>query len=64
MSYWSHNICIACWQKRKESEGRKTPVRLLKPETTTCCFCGESNKDGIFVRQAGSTAKCEGRCDY
>lgn len=59
MSLWRHNICIECWDKRQP--GRE-PVHLKDPEETKCCFCGEPNRDGIYVRALGTELLCKGRC--
>lgn len=49
MSVWTHPICLRCWEAR---EPTRPPVRIIAEDRVRekCCFCGEPNKDGIYVR--------------
>jgi hypothetical protein len=44
---WTHNQCAVCWTCINPA---RPPVTVAEAETETCCYCGESNTDGIFVR--------------
>ena len=46
----THNICEFCWL----IVGDKPPVRMKFPYVETCCWCGEPNNDGIYLRGARS----------
>ena len=55
---WTHNICGKCWRKR---EGARVPVKLTKPKTQRCCFCGTANAGGIYVRHNPDLLDCQHR---
>ena len=57
MAGWTHNICAACWENRSKGG---MPVRVVKPDPDTCCFCGKDNQNGIYVRDDPKTAPCKG----
>lgn len=61
MSRWTHNICIVRWNKKNPD---REPVRLrlssLPSRIKVCCFCGQPNSNGIFVREDPSTLPCQG----
>jgi hypothetical protein len=63
MASWTHNQCLACWNKEHAS-GRE-PVRMRYAGVPrACCFCGQENTDGIFVRHDPSTLPlCKGHND-
>lgn len=46
-------ICDACWKLRCERAGTpgRVPVRIVDVKKTSCSFCGETTKSGIFVRE-------------
>ena len=46
---WTHSQCINCWNS--QNPGRQ-PSKFKEEfrETETCCFCGASTRDGIYVR--------------
>jgi len=56
--FWCHNICRKCWDLLFPNI---EPHRQHAYETI-CCFCGERNNDGIFLRWDGTLLKCEGKC--
>lgn len=64
MSRWQHNICAACWEQKNPG---RPPVRLLSTVShdleATCCFCGKTNHDGIYVRHDGHLLLCKGDCE-
>jgi hypothetical protein len=53
---WRHTICASCYGER--FPGRE-PIRI-KPEyaeLASCCFCGKTTGDGIYVRAHVAEAK-------
>lgn len=59
MTFWCHNICHKCWDKKNPATG---PACEENGPTTICCFCSRLNRDGILVRWKGSLLKCGGEC--
>jgi hypothetical protein len=57
MMSWTHNICLSCWKKR---EPDRKPVRVIFGDER-CCFCGNLNNDGIFIREDPKKLNCH--CD-
>jgi hypothetical protein len=59
MGFGRHSICEGCWAQR---EGDRVPIRIIEQfrSLETCCYCGEQNQDGIYIRADGSQLKCEG----
>jgi len=55
MAGWTHAICDACWNNRREGE----PVRA-KGMSEPCCWCAAPT-DGIYVRADPRTTPCEGK---
>ena len=52
---WNHAQCNACWF---EVWGiSRDPVRLLKPEVETCCYCGQRTMSGIYIREKPGSIK-------
>lgn len=49
---WIHNICQECWLKRHPD---RLPVFLKDGYQDTCCYCGNLNFDGIYVREDPKT---------
>lgn len=48
---WRHNICLLCWDQQNPT---KQPYRVLDQSNApdeTCCYCGRTNRDGIYIRQ-------------
>jgi hypothetical protein len=60
MSKWNHHCCDFCWIQR---EPDRDPVRMRPQfvEDEACCFCGQSTKSGIFVREDPAKALCQGK---
>ena len=61
---WTHNICGFCWIEFHHGNGVPMPVCLKNPVEETCCFCGQKNIDGIFIRHDPRTlpnCKCKER---
>lgn len=52
---WTHNICLACWIARKTNQ---IPAILKNPEMERCCFCGQENQNGIYVRHDPKELNC------
>lgn len=46
---WNQPVCARCFAER--NPGRE-PVRVTERyrEPVTCAFCGQPNRDGIYVR--------------
>lgn len=42
----TQSCCDDCWWKRRQQE----PYRMKDAEEETCCYCGEKNTSGIYVR--------------
>lgn len=49
MSEWNHPICQECWDRAFPA---RTPsqIALALRELETCCNCGQSAREGIYVR--------------
>jgi hypothetical protein len=47
VSDWTHNICSKCWQGKHP---HRTPTAMVNASHEICCFCGQANQDGIFMR--------------
>lgn len=51
-STWTHQSCNVCWSKLNPD--RPFPLRMTYNGTDrvwdTCCWCGNWNNSGIFVR--------------
>jgi hypothetical protein len=47
MPNWTHNICAECWNKKNPGH---LVVRAAEHLEDTCCYCGERNGEGIYVR--------------
>lgn len=45
---WTQQICDDCWKKRNGEEVE--PTRLRDPNAEKCCFCGQVNNSGIYIR--------------
>ena len=52
---WTHNICLECWVYRKSNQ---IPAILRNAEIEKCCFCGQENKDGIYIRHDPKELNC------
>lgn len=59
MSDWTHNICAHCWRRR---EPERLPSSIIEAPEELCCFCGQANQDGIYIRHdpKDSILKCDG----
>lgn len=57
MSRWTHNICVACWN-RKNPDHQVT--RRGNADLDNCCFCGLLNYDGIYIRHDPDQLPCKG----
>lgn len=55
MSGWTHRMCEKCWETCYP--GRE-PHRLMYPDEVRCCFCGERDASGIFVREDRARTLC------
>lgn len=44
---WTQPSCLGCFAEHNPG---RDPARLPKPEPETCCYCGESEASGIYVR--------------
>lgn len=55
---WTHNICLSCWKKR---EPNREPYKVNNSGSDRCCFCGQLNHDGIFIRKDPKRLDCH--CD-
>jgi hypothetical protein len=53
----THSMCRKCWNGAVGHE-RPRPVVFTMPPTETCCFCGATHSDGIYVR--GNPDTCKG----
>jgi len=53
---WTHNMCQKCWDKKYPD---REALTMKNAELTLCCFCGESNRDGIYVRHNPTELKCQ-----
>jgi hypothetical protein len=51
---WTQASCLACWDR---DHPRGQPHRLVTPVAETCCFCGTTTLDGIYVRVDPSTVR-------
>lgn len=49
---WTQSICRSCFGER--NPGRR-PVRIIDPDTETCCDCGQSTDGGIYIRADPAT---------
>lgn len=49
LNTWTHAMCDACWNARRSPD--YPPVRMVDPETETCCWCGQPTDSGIYVRE-------------
>lgn len=54
-SKFTHNICNSCWVKRHPN---RRPLQIDGPPDL-CCFCGEANADGIYVRHDPDELFCK-----
>lgn len=60
MAQWTHNVCEVCYDIYKEENSwLEEPFRIREPEVTWCCFCRDSNDDGIYVRFDPKKLKCD-----
>lgn len=57
---WTHAICDECWEKK---EPDREPTRLVEEfrHKEPCCYCGKSQKSGIFVRGDPTITPCNGK---
>ena len=46
-SKWTHNICVPCWNSKNPD---RLAVSINNSPDDICCYCGERNNDGIYVR--------------
>jgi hypothetical protein len=60
---WNHSICARCWKPFCAGKGfrPRDPVALMGSRLAKCCFCGDTNEDGIWVRWDSSTVPCDGK---
>lgn len=56
-SKWTHSICDKCWIKKNPD---REPARLRYPLMEKCCYCGEMDISGIFVRENPADMLCNG----
>lgn len=56
---WTHPMCDACWNFRHPD---RRPVRVVGSwgDIEQCCFCRETTKSGIYVRQDPTMTPCRG----
>ena len=54
---WTHIICYLCWIQRNPD---REPVRIVEAirRSEPCCFCGNLNDDGIYVRHDPRQLSC------
>lgn len=45
---WTQPCCLGCWHERNGED--RIPPRVVNPESEVCCYCGESEASGIYVR--------------
>jgi hypothetical protein len=45
---WTQPICGPCWTR--DNPGRQAHRLLIETEEETCCVCGRSTFEGIYVR--------------
>lgn len=52
-------MCSTCWQGEHPHE---RPVKMVNADHVACCFCGQANQDGIYMRHdpADPKLKCHG----
>jgi hypothetical protein len=52
---WTHEQCWDCWFDAHPNGNAADwvvamPTRISAPHRTQCCFCGNPNRSGIYVR--------------
>ena len=57
-SKWTHNICKECWDKKNPNN--RQAHRAIASESNVCCYCGQKNSDGIYLRDDPNTIPCKG----
>lgn len=57
MSKWTHSICDACWAARHPD---REAVRVRTLPLEQCCYRGQTNMSGIYVRGDPETLQCRG----
>lgn len=58
MTKWMHAMCRKCWTREN---GDLVAVTFPEATRARCCFCGEFNRDGIFVRRDPDACPCAGQ---
>lgn len=58
-SQWRHNICLLCWDRKNPD---REPHRVLEEfcQNEPCCYCGQLNRDGIYIREHPESAELQG----
>lgn len=62
MSRWTHAICDTCYvaESTRDETLPEAPVRMTTPVVEDCCFCGEPNISGVYIRRDPKSVKCGG----
>lgn len=47
MPDWTQAICLRCWNEKNPD---RQAHKLLEVEQEICCYCGDTTKDGIYIR--------------
>jgi hypothetical protein len=63
MGSWTHNICACCWNKKNPDKPTNLCMHTVKEDEAVCCFCGQTNYDGIYVREHPDDCLCKGNHD-
>lgn len=56
-SRWTHNSCEKCWKKNNPD---RQPIKAAEGYKERCCYCGDINTDGIWMRDDPLDLPCEG----
>lgn len=57
MGRWTHPQCPDCWLKER---GNTAPMMMHNAPQETCCWCGQSTREGIYVRHDPALLRCDG----
>lgn len=64
---FNHNMCWSCWraQELQRDGTMRRPVRVVGLDEeeleALCCYCGQINLEGIYVRRSPEQLPCRGQ---